>query len=131
MIWGDLLLDCARSKEALRVALARAFGIEFGQVAIVDDVSEIPGPGVATVVCQQSLHGGQFPWRLSVYVFGGNMSPFKVDIAKKLATQLAVRCLVSDGQRDPYTMTLVTVDGTESVNIDASRLDSIDEYWIQ
>ncbi|MCB1057803.1 MAG: hypothetical protein KDD11_20065 [Acidobacteria bacterium] len=128
MIWGDLVLDRVDSKEALRIALSHAFGINSTDVWVVDDVAEIPSPGTALVVCQQSQRGGEFPWRLSVYTFSNDLTSSHIEIAQGLARELGARCLLPDPSRDPYTMLLVTESETKSVDVDVDKLDRRDEY---
>jgi len=131
MILGDIILNKVGSGESLREAIAQAFGLKQAQVLIVSDISQLVQPPSMGVVCEQSVHEGEFGWRLTVYTYGLSTKPALQDIARQLVRELDAECLVPDDrEQNPYTMILVTPQDTRTVSVDVARLDNYDEYWL-
>ena len=130
MIWGDLLSEHVRSCTQLRRVLAEAFEVDSGDVCVVSDSASLPRSDTVTVACEHSLHGGQFPWRLTIYVFEDTALKSRRRRAQRIAEGLCARCLLPEGDTNPYVMTLITGDKAERVLIDPAKLDQCDEYWL-
>ena len=54
----------------------------------------------------------------------------ELKLSQALSAQVVGRCLISDDDINPYTMTLVSRDLVCSVSVDPDRLDRRSEYWL-
>ncbi len=132
MLWQEIILDVLPSHASLAAALAAAFGVSTGRVAIVDSEVFLPEAGLVSVACERTELSGAFPLRLTVYVYDHRLVASKSvhAIATELATQLGARCLISDDEVNPYTRTMVTAERVQPVTLNVSKLDEEEEYWL-
>jgi hypothetical protein len=127
MMWQDVLLQRAVGDSELRSALAQAFSIPDGAVAVVHSIEEIPAghPVIAEVRDAQ----GDFEMALSIYTSAGMESANPVQVIQQLCAALRTTALISDDSLDPYTMLLLG-EGAEihRVELDTESLDRREEY---
>jgi hypothetical protein len=117
MLWRDLLFDSWFDEPILSAALGSVFGVDCGEVLVVDEVRPDLDLDSVIVLAERTHRGGQFPLQLSVYLRDANLSRRMDadDTAVRLVLQLTARlnsaCLLSVGPDESGEELLIRPDG--------------------
>ncbi len=99
----DLLADRAIAAPPIRRGVAEALSIDVQRVAVIEDISQYPKPGLADVVCVVTTTQGDFSQLISI-----QCAPLKLlardvlELVQKLATSWGAGLLAPAGGPNPY-----------------------------
>ena len=108
--------------------VASTYGIGTERVAVVRDVTDLPPREADAVGVEVEVReGGEFRTDLTIYNAPNGVS--EREAAMKMATSSARRCLIDDGDGNPYSRCLISVDGSiSSVKLDGDVLDEEEAF---
>jgi hypothetical protein len=127
MNWQDIVLEKAVGPAELRAAVAKAFGVEAGEVHVVESVADAPAG--APVIAETTTLEGDFRLQVSLYVGEKLAEKDPLDVIRRLCSALQTQALIPDSSPNPYAMILID-HGLKAhlVALDADSLNNREEY---
>jgi hypothetical protein len=110
---GDVLVERELTREEVIRCLCELFSIAPAAVFVSEALEEILAmpEGIRVLCSKSSFSEGEFRTLLSFHE-GDFMSRRRLEMATRLCQLLNCRCLVSDGEDNPYSVLLVCPSGS-------------------
>ncbi|MCK6548186.1 hypothetical protein L6R52_20215 [Myxococcota bacterium] len=121
MLWDELDLERFPQKSDLAKAAAKVFRVAISEIGVADDLAKAPELPVRLEVRKT---GGDFPWRLGIYLTKVVAGTDRLGAARALSAALGTRLLRGGADPNPYARELVDPAGTvKKVALDVATLD--------
>lgn len=122
MLWDEIDLERLPARAALQKTAAQVFQAPLQDVVVVDDIANTTAQ--APVILEVRKTGGDFPFRMAIYLAHPRAGLDAAASARALAKALGSRILISGHDPNPYLRDLVDPTGeTRSVALERRLLD--------
>ena len=127
MNWQDFVIERGVEPADLAAEVAKAFGVEAGDVYVVESIENAPAG--APVIVETTPVAGDFQCLLSFYVEEKLADKDPLEVARRLCSALKTQVLLPDSSPNPYGMILIDHGlMARLVTLDPDSLDNREEY---
>lgn len=134
MIWEEILVNGKLADTDVISSTANMFSVNIQSVLVVENISTENIDNSKPIVVENTTIGGDFPTKLSFYIDEEKLSISKMDKLDSVINLCRIlnhKILISDNDINPYSMSLVDVDGSvKKVFLDVDKLDDHGEYIV-